>query len=260
MKKLLFAFTSCLVLSGTVMGVTGCNKDKDDEKEETPVIINVPDAKLAAQIRLKLKLDATADITKDDILKLDTLNLDAENDRVDALVPIADLTGLEHAENLSYLHLGFTSVVNLTPIKDLKKVTYLRINNTKVTTLAPVSAYTTLTYFNANTVTTLTDISPLAGNKGLKEIILRSVPFGDAGMATIKNFTSLYRINMRQTGVTDITVLAELMAAGALLDTTPGAAEAGGAVLDLRQNSGIDCNLLAPYASKIANGVEGCSL
>lgn len=101
------------------------------------------------------------------------------------------------------------------------------------------------------------DIDSFSRNTSLKELILRSVPFGNAGMTTIRNFTSLYRINIRSTGVTDISVLAELMSKGALLDTTPEAAAAGGATLDLRGLTGIDCSLLAPYKARIST-IEGC--
>lgn len=218
--------------------------------------VNVPDSRLLAQIKLALGLEEGDDLTTLYMLNLKELNLDAEDDLLGDLSEIADLTGLEYAENLTYLHLGYTSVTDLTPIQDLEKVTYLRINNTAVTDLSPVANYTSLTYFNANTARGITDISPLAGNTGIKEIILREVPFGNAGMATIRNFTSMYRINMRSTGVTDITVLAELMAEGALLDSTPGAEEAGGADLDLRGLT-IDCSLIAAYLDQISN-IEGC--
>nr|WP_037319788.1 leucine-rich repeat domain-containing protein [Salegentibacter sp. Hel_I_6] len=140
----------------------------------------------------------------------------------------------------------------------MQNLEYLRFNNTGVTDLSPLAGYTSLTYFNANTVTGITDISPLAGNTGIKEIILREVPFGNEGMATIANFTNMYRINMRSTGVTDITVLGELMAQGALLDTTDGADEAGGADLDLRGLSIEDWSPIEPYLDQISN-LEGYS-
>lgn len=242
----------CLLLSGFVLS-TGCNDDDDDP---TPEVVTFADPLLETQVRLALNLSASEDIDTDNILELDTLDLDAETDLTGALTGITNLSGLEHATNLVYIHLGYTGVTDLTPLKDLEKVTYLRVNNTDVTSLAPVSGYTTLTYFNANSATGITNISPISGNTGMKEIILRNVPFGNAGMSTIRNFTTLYRINMRSTGVTDITVLAELMALGALLDTTPDAAAAGGADLDLRGLT-IDCTLIEPYLSQISN-IEGC--
>lgn len=219
--------------------------------------ISVPDERLAKQIKLALGVAESTTLTRLHLLSLNELNLDASDDFARDLFLIEDLTGLEEASNLTYLHLGQTAVTDLSPIADLKKVEYLRINNTTVSDLSPISDYTTLTYFNANSVSTITDISPLAGNTGMQTLILRDVPFGDAGMATIRNFTSLFRINMRNTGVTNITVLGELMADGALLDSTPGAIEAeGGADLDLRQLTIEDWSPIEPYLDQI-NNIEG---
>ncbi|SEK22685.1 leucine-rich repeat domain-containing protein [Parapedobacter koreensis] len=258
MKKRLFFLLCFATMLVTTAQLNGCSDDDDvTPEEEVPEVVEIPDAALATQIRLQLGLEADADITVEDMLELEELNLDAETDVTGELSEIADLTGLEYATNLTYLHFGYTAVTDLTPIKDLENITYLRMNNTEVADLSPIADYTSLTYFNANTVTTITDISPLAGNTGMKEIILRDVPFGNEGMATIRAFTGLYRINMRGTGVTDISVLAELMAEGALLDSTPGAEEAGGADLDLRGLEGINCSLIEPYKDQISN-IEGC--
>ena len=136
----------------------------------------------------------------------------------------------------------------------MRKIQYLRFNNTAITDISDLSGYTSLIYFNANTVTGLTDISPLGGNVGLKEAILRDVPFGNVGMATIAKFTTIYRLNMRGTGVTDISVLATLMAGGALQNSTPGAN--GMAVLDLRDLT-VDCSVIEEYIENIAD-LEGC--
>lgn len=236
--------------------------DSDDEETPTPTpnppaAVIIPDASLEAQIKLALGLGESDEVNVENILLLDTLDIDAGDDLPGGpLNSITDLTGLEAAANLRYLHFGATSVTDLTPIADLENIGYLRMNSTAVTDLSPISGYTSLTYFNANSATGITDISPLAGNTGLKEAIFRDVPFGNAGMATIANFTTIYRLNMRSTGVTDISVLAELMAAGALQNSTPGAEAEGGATLDLRGLT-IDCSVIESYVDQIAN-LDGC--
>lgn len=240
---------TCTALSFALL-VSACS----DDEATGPSVVTFEDERLEAQVRLALGFDATTVINTDNILALEELDLDAESEvSGDALSGIENLSGIEHAANLTYIHLGYTSVTDLTPIKDLKKVQYLRINNTAITDLSAVSGYTTLTYFNANTVRGITNISPLAGNTGMKEIILRDVPFGNAGMSTIAKFTVLYRINMRNTAVTDISVLGTLMQGGALLDSTPGAEAAGGADLDLRQLSVTNWSPIEPYIEQISN-------
>lgn len=231
------------------------NEDDDDDNDEPVATVNFVDERLALQVKLTLGLDENESVTVENILELEELNIDGDGD----LSPngdireIANLGGLEHAKNLTYLHLGNTQVTDLSPISGLEKMDYLRLNNTAVTDLSPISNYTTLTYFNANTTEGITDISPLAGNTGIKEIILRNVPFGNEGMATLANFTVMYRLNMRATEVTDITVLGQLMAAGALLDSTPGAAENGGGTLDVRGLSVDDWSPIEPYVDQISN-------
>lgn len=248
--------TLLLLLSALLLA--GCSDDPvsvpDPEPEPEPEVelVEIPDDRLLAQIRLALDIEDDVEITKDLMLELTTLNINASDDFSGDISGISDLTGLETALNLEYLRLSYTEVTDLSPISNLENIEYLRFNNTGITDISPISNFTKLTYFNANSVTGLTDISPLAGNTGLRTAILRDVPMGNAGMETIRNFTTMHRINMRDTGVTDISVLGELMAEGAFLDSTPFAQEEnGGAVIDLRGLSIADWSPIAPYYDQI---------
>ena len=266
-KKFVNAFLCLVLLGATSASFSSCSKDdpepepteepvpddnnntgdKDDEgePEDEAVVVDFPDATLKNLVKEELGLSEDQEITEEVLLTLE--KLDAEG-----VVEVADLTGLEKASNLTKINLGETSVTDLTPIAGLTKVEYLRVNDTQVADLSPVKDYTTLTYFNANTATEITDISPLAGNKDLQELILREVPMGNDGLAVIANFTKLYRLNIRETGITDITVLGNLMKAGALLKTTVGAEEAGeDAEIDLKDN---DIESFEPIAAFVANG------
>ncbi|TVR34787.1 MAG: hypothetical protein EA390_02535 [Balneolaceae bacterium] len=255
-KFLLTLGALAMLLAGSLF-ISACSSDptssNDDEDIEIE-IVNFADQRLLTQVRLALDIESDVDITPDLMLELDTLNINAGNDTSGELTGISDLTGLEFALNLVYLRLSATSITDLSPISGLEKIDYLRFNNTPITNLSPLSNITSLTYFNANSVTGITDISPLSGNTGLRTAILRNVPFGNEGMETIRNFTIIHRINMRDTGVTDISVLGELMADGALLNTTPFAQEEnGGAVLDLRGLDVEDWSPIAPYINQISD-------
>lgn len=232
--------------------------DPPDEEDPTDIeAVDFSDSLLETQIRIALEISDDVDITPELMLELEELDLDAGDDLTGELSEISDLTGLEYAENLTYLHIGDTDVTDLSPISDLEKIEYLRFNDTDITDITPISDYTSLIYFNANTVTGLVDISPIAGNTGLQTAILREVPFGNEGMDTIRQLTSLHRINMRESGVTDISVLGELMEQGALLDSTPGAIEEnGGADLDLRGLDIEDWSPIEPYLDQI-NTLDG---
>ncbi len=254
-KNLNNRFNKFAVAVAMMIAIAACTKDEETPTPtpQPPQEVNVPDSLLRNAIKAKLGLTASQAINVQNIKQLDTLDIDGGSTL--AYGEISNLTGLEAATELLYLHFGATKVTNLTPIANLKKVQYLRMNGTQVTDLSPISEYNSLTYFNANGATSLVNISPLSKNTGLKEMILRDVPMGNTGMTTIANFTSLYRLNMRNTGVTDIQVLADLMAAGALQNSTPGAAAEGGATLDLRQLT-VNCTLITQYLPNI-NSLDG---
>ena len=260
MKNILQKYHPLLfMLLSAVLLVSACSDDNstspivEPDPDPEPVLVDIPDSRLLAQIRIALEVDDSTPITKELMLELVTLDIDGSDDFSGNITEISNLTGLEYAENLEYLRLSYTAITDLSPISELEKIEYLRFNNTPITDISPIANFRNLTYFNANTVTGLTDISPLAGNTGLKEAIFRDVPFGNEGLETIRNFSEIYRINMRSTGVTDLTIVGEMMAGGALLDSTPGAEENGGASLDLRGLSIDDWTPIEPYVDQISN-------
>ncbi|SFB77831.1 hypothetical protein SAMN05421747_10148 [Parapedobacter composti] len=223
MKKLL-SIPTYLLFSLLFTGVIfqSCSKnDPEPEPEPEPETIQIPNEQLRSLVLAGLGLPATTvDIPLDKMEDLVSINAN-DLETVDRPL-LDDLTGLEHATNLIYLRIGETGVTDLSPVSGLENIRYFRINDTEISDLTPISNYTKLVYFNANSATQITDISPLAGNVDLLEAILRNVPFGNEGMETIGKFTKLYRLNMRNTGVSDITVLGELMANGeALLSSNP---------------------------------------
>jgi hypothetical protein len=246
-----FALPGLMALS---IATTSCSKEDENNVTPLPQDVNIVDPVLSDYIKSYLNLGADQKINTENILSLDTLNMPGESNFTYAA--LENLAGLDAAKNLVYVRIGGTMVTDLSPLANLNKVNYFRINNTQVTDLSPLANWTTLTYFNANTATSLADISPLNKNVNLQEMILRDVPMGNAGLTTIRNFTKLYRLNARSTGITDIQPLVDMMAAGALLNSTPAASDNGGATLDLRGNT-VDCTLLDPYRANIAN-LDGC--
>lgn len=236
-------FLSALVL-GLTMFMTSCSKDKEDPKPDPDTIeVVFEDALLATFVKEQLGLTVSAKITQGNIKKLTELTIRG------ALTEVKSLKGLEHATELTIVDFGANPVSDLTPIKDLKKVTYLRFNETPVTDLTPLKDYTTLTYFNANQAGGVTDISPLSKNVNLMEMILRGNPLGNRMFETIAGFTKLHRLNIRSTGISDVTVVGQLMSKGALLKTTPGYMT--DSELDLRGNSITD---YSPIQTYIDNG------
>ena len=100
--------------------------------------INMPDPGLAAAVRDALGLAATDPITDTALLGLTRLEADTRN--------ISDLTGLEHATNLTYLDLTDNLITNVSALSGLTSLTelYLRSNS-----IANVSAGLNLGLYQA---------------------------------------------------------------------------------------------------------------
>ena len=178
------------------------------------------DAALESAVRNALGIGPEDEITDQMLIGLE--ELDARD------LPIESIEGIEKMPNL----------------------TFLRLDGTNLTDISPLEALSQLNYFNINTTTGITDISPLRNNTQLGTLIARNVPFGNEGMNTIANFTQLHRLNMRNTGVTDLSVLANLMSQGALQNEN---APNNTAILDIRQIDAEDFCVIYPYIGNIAD-------
>ena len=117
--------------------------------------VSIPDGNLAAAIRETLGLTTNAVITADAMLDLTELEARGKE--------IADLTGLEHAVNLTLLSLdGNTGVSDVSPLAALTQLTRLELWRTAVSDVSPLAGLTQLTSLTLNN-TAVSDVSPLAG-------------------------------------------------------------------------------------------------
>lgn len=177
------------------------------------------DAALEALVRTILGVDNDAELTTELLASID--ELDARGSGVE------NIAGIGLMPNINRLRLDDTNVTDLSPIVDLEN----------------------LIYFNINSVNGITDISPLANNTNLEVLIARNIPFGNDGMQTLLNFPNLWRINMRNTGVTDLSILADMMQNGALQNS---ANPDGDAVVDIRELEANFC-IIFPYINEIGD-------
>lgn len=139
----------------------------------------MPDPALRAAIREELRLPETAPLTQDDMQGLKRLNAEGRG--------IADIKGLEFAQNLVGLHLGDEGnyVVDLSPLATLTSLTDLNVGGNQVTNLKSLVNLTNLTGLSLwnNQVT---DISPL------------------------RSLTALIYLNLADNRVSDLSPLANL--------------------------------------------------
>ena len=170
-------------------------------------IVEVPDPTLAAFIRVRLGLSANADITKGAISQLTVLDANRSFDI--GVFEICNLTGLEHAKNLTTLLLTSNSVSDLTPLEGLTKLETLEIYGNYVVSLIPLKGLKNLKKLQLG-YNRISDLTPLAGLTNLTELLLRSNNrIRDIRpLADLKNLTTL---NLSENLITDLTSLASLM-------------------------------------------------
>ena len=171
--------------------------------------VSIPDAELAAVIRETLGLPAGAAITADAMRDLTELETAGRG--------IADLTGLEHAVNLTGLNLGSIfidgewrenpMISNLSPLVSLTNLTVLNLRRTAVSDVSPLASLTNLEELNL-WGTAVSDVSPLANLTNLTGLDLVDTDVSD--ISPLASLTNLVELDLRGIDVSDISLLANL--------------------------------------------------
>ena len=173
--------------------------------------INIPDPNLRAAVEGILGKASGATITASDMARL--TRLEARN------ANISDLTGLEHATNLTELLLkreyvqevgrwiNSSSVSDLSPLVGLINLTVLRLEDTSISDISPVTGLTNLTklWLGGNAIT---DISPVSRLTNLTGLSLWSNAIMD--ISPLAGLTNLTRLELGGNNIADISHLAGL--------------------------------------------------
>ena len=105
-----------------------------------PEVVSIPDANLAAAVRAKLDLTPDDTLTTHTMLNLRTLSTSERQ--------IADLTGLEHAHNLSDLYIYRNNITDISPLVGLTRLTQLSLNHNNITDISPLAELTQLAFLD----------------------------------------------------------------------------------------------------------------
>ena len=133
-------------------------------------------ANLAKRVRNALKLDTEGGhidplkIPQASLAKLTELNL--YRDR------ITDLTGLEHATQLTKLSGGYNDISNVTPLTQLSQLTELNLSHNDISDVTPLAQLSQLVELNLSH-NDISDVTPLLGLKSLKKLYLAGNPIWD---------------------------------------------------------------------------------
>lgn len=177
MVRLRFVFPliiSILLLAGTVSVQEGA------EVGDLPRIVRIPDIRLYQAISAELR---GGRVYERELRNLRELN--AED------LGISDLTGLEHATNLTKLDLGGNRITDVSLLAGLIHLRVLNLEGNEIRDLSPLSGLKNLRHLNLKR-NAIVDISPLADLPALAVLKLEGNEIRDTSdLAALKNRTHL---------------------------------------------------------------------
>ncbi len=218
-------------ISLTAVFVTGEGESK----------VSIPDEELRKGIEAVLGKQPGEDIYISEMESITVLDLGAKN--------ISDLEGLQHAVNLRELDLRENNITSVSQLGALTRLEILNLRENDLYDISPLCLMINLTYLNIHSNVNVENVGPIGELTSLRELIMRNVPVGD-GISAFENLKSLYRVNLRNCNITNVTALGKLMESGALQDNP----EAGiVAEVDIRDNPINDYNPVRSYWGNITD-------
>ena len=167
----------------------------------------MPDANLRAAVRKALGLKPSETLTPQAMRKLTRLSADLPQDPA-VKDKIKNITGLEHATQLTWLSLHHNQVSDISPVAKLTKLTTLCLNYNQISNINPVKDLTNLWQLclignqigDINPVKDLTNLTRLvvSQNKKISDIKI------------LKGLTKLVDLALSENQISDITALENL--------------------------------------------------
>ena len=145
-----------------------------------------PDRHLEAAVRGELK-KPEGPITQGDLRKLSGLLADSKN--------IENLSGLEHAVNLTRLDLGKNRISDITPLTSLTNLTKLDLGDNQIIDIAPLASLTQLNWVDLSN-NRISNISPLASLIRLRLLFLGLNPLSQESIDVHAPNLSSRRVNV----------------------------------------------------------------
>lgn len=173
--------------------------------------------------------------------------LDLRNNHVEEIAALREL------ESLRFLDLRGNRLTEdaVVVLGSLRRLESLNVRDNDLRDISSLSSLEQLEYLNLHSNSRIESVLPLSGLSGLKTLIARGVPIGEEARV-LRELINLERLNVRETGLQDLTVLAELMEQGALQDRPK---ENIFAEVDIRENPIGEVEeyaVLKPYWKNIA--------
>ena len=161
--------------------------------------VNIPDSNLRAAVAEALGKSANAPITVAEMQTLEILPLSSKS--------VRDLTGLQHATNLTKLWLNLNEISDLSPLSGLTELTYLELSANKISDISGLTRLTKLEFLQLQ-LNGISDILALAGLTSLKRLNLGFNAISD--VTPLAGLTNLEWLGVNNNQITDPSPLAGL--------------------------------------------------
>ncbi len=164
------------------------------------VPIDIPDDNLRARIEFALGKSPGAVIGRADMTVLRRLEAPIAN--------ISDLTGLEHAANLTHLYLARNSISDISPLAGLTNLKDLSLWGNSIADLSALAGLTNLTGLSLGE-DSITDISSETGSTNPTELHFPGISISD--VSAVEGLTQLTWLYLGGTNITDLSPLSGLI-------------------------------------------------
>ncbi len=145
---------------------------------------------------------------------------------------ISDISHLKPLSRLQRLDLSENPFHDASALQDMKMLESLNLRQTGIEDITMLGALHRLKYLNLHSTPARSPFEPLGKLVNLKTLILRNVSIGD-DTSFLRELSSLRRLNLRGTGIRDVSDLAAAMTAGGLMENRMAGVETE---LDIRDN------------------------
>ncbi len=187
MKILVYRFTFILLIFLSIPSTSTAQK------------VTIPDSNLRAAIAAELGKASGDLITTSDMAALRSLEARESN--------ISDLTGLEHAINLTLLYLSDNSISDITSLSGLINLTQLYLKDNSISDISAVSGLTNLRSLHLGD-NSISDITSLSGLINLTLLYLGGNLISD--ISTVSDLTNLRTLGFWNNSVSDISAVSGL--------------------------------------------------
>ena len=218
-------------------------------------IVEIPDPNLRTAVREVLNLPGVVPITQENMRRLTKLESLGKQ--------IKDLSGLEHAVNITWIDIRDNQITNLSPLASLARLEVLIIGENPISDLSSLANLTRLSTLyvwdclisDINPLTNLTqlthldlsynriiDIRPLANLTRLTELVIRGNEIAD--VTPLANLRNLELLWIQRNSIVDISPLGNLtdltelvLSENKIADVTPLAYLTNLELLEIQENN-----------------------